>query len=452
MKSSKVDMLSGSITKGLLSMAIPLMIMYVVQALFNIVDMTALKFFSDGSAVGAVGTCGSLISVCTSLLVGTSVGANVVVAKRIGSKNREKVENAVMTSLLTSIIGGVILAVIGVVFAETFIKMVNCPDKLLAQATLYFKIYFWGLPIFMLYNFCASILRAMGDTKRPMYYLITAGALKLIFTISLLFIVDIPVVAVAVATIIAYLTIVILAIRTLLNSKDIFTIDFHKIRLDLNELKEILFIGIPSGIQTGLYSFANTIIMSTVNKFGADATTGISIANQFDGIIYYIIYSPALATTSYVSQNIGAKNIDRVKKAIKASVLITILLGGFFGGLSAIFSGPLASIMSSSPAVIEYAKQKMIIISSTYFICGINESMGGVLKGLGKPIIPTVSTFIFMCLLRFVWVYIIFPLCPNLTFLYTVWPIGWILSLTTLSIAYYFRMKKLSSQIALQTV
>jgi len=183
--------------------------------------------------------------------------------------------------------------------------------------------------------------------------------------------------------------------------------------------------------------------MTAVNSFGPDATTGIAIANQFDGILYQISYAPSLAVIPYVAQNIGAKNVKRVKEVCLKAIIVTVLFGGIFGAFSALFSGQLSSIMTSSPAVIEFSKQKMIIISSTYFICGINEVMCGVLRGMSKPILPTISTLIFMCALRFVWVYLIFPLFPNLTFLYLVWPIGWILSIITLSVKYAFEIRNL---------
>lgn len=447
MRQRNVDMLSGSIIKGLLSMAIPIMIMNVMQNIFNMIDMTALEFFSNDRSVGAVGACGSLISLCTSLLIGLSAGSNVVVAKRIGSGDRDRADKAVMTSLLISIAGGILLGVVGVTFAETFLKMTNCPEELLTKATIYFKIYFSGIPILMFYNFCASILRATGDTKRPMYFLILGGVIKVTFTIFFITVFGMTVEGVAIATAISFFVISLLAFITLYRSTDIIHIDFHKIRFDIRELKEILYIGIPSGLQTGMYSFANVMIVATVNSFGADATTGVAIANQFDGILYQITYAPSLAVIPYVAQNIGAKNFKRVKQVVLRAILIATAFGATFGSLSAIFSGQLASIMASSDAVIAFAQQKMILISSTYFICGINEIMGGLLKGMGKPIFPTASTFIFMCLFRFLWVYAIYPLFPqNLTFLYLVWPVGWILSIITLLIVYFPAIKKLERQ------
>ena len=446
MRKKHVDMLSGSVFKGLLSMAIPIMVMNVMQSLFNIMDMTSLRIFSDDSSVGAVGVCGTLITLCTSLLIGTSSGANVIVAKRIGSGDRERTDKAASTAILTSIFGGILLMIIGITFAETFLRMINCPESLLEKATLYFRIYFAGVPIILFYNFAASILRATGDTKRPMYFLILAGFLKVIFTVLFLTIFDMTVDGVAYATILSQLIASILAFLAMRQLVPVVNINFKKLKFDFTEFKDILFIGIPTGMQSALYSLANAVITTAVNSFGAAATTGIAIANQFDGILYQISCAPALAVIPYIAQNVGAGNIKRVKEAVFKAMVITTGFGVFFGSLSAFFSAQLSSIMSSSPEVIAYSQQKMIIISSTYFICGINEIMGGALKGMGKPILPTIATLLYMCLFRFVWVYGIFPLCPNLTFLYLVWPIGWVLSIITLLIAYFPAISKLQKQ------
>lgn len=449
MKSKTVNMLSGSITKGLLSMTVPIIIMNVMQSLFNVTDMTVLRFFSDERAVGAVGACGSLLILCTSLLIGISAGANVVVAQRVGSGDNKRAERAVMTALLFSIIGGLVLTLIGATFAETFLKMTNCPIGLLPQATKYFKIYFYGVPIMMLYNFCASILRAIGDTKRPMYFLIIGGIVKALLTVLFVSVFNVDVEGVALATIISNILACGLSLFTLLKLQNIVNVNLKEIKIDFTELKAMLHIGIPAGLQSALYSLANVVITTAVNGFGEAATTGIAIANQFDGILYQISYAPSLAVAPYVAQNMGAGNIKRIKKTLISAVLITTAFGATFGSLSAIFSKELSLIMSSNPEVIEFSCQKMIIISSTYFICGINDVFGGTLRGMGKPIIPMVSTFVYMCVLRFVWVYAIFPLYPNLTFLYTVWPIGWTFSIITLLITYFIAMSKLEKKKAI---
>lgn len=248
---------------------------------------------------------------------------------------------------------------------------------------------------------------------------------------------------VGIATIVSNTLISGLAFYALLKNEHKTKFYWKRFRLYASELKSMLFIGIPTGLQMAAYSLANAVIVAAVNSFGEDASTGVSIANQFDGILYQISVATALAAMPYVAQNLGAKNFGRAKKAIWNAVLITTIFGAGFGALSAIFSRQLSQMMSTTPAVIAYSCQKMIIISSTYFICGINEIMGATLKAMGKPIVPTISTLIYLCLIRFPWVYVIFPLCPTLTFLYLIWPLGWILSSATQFIYYLITMPKL---------
>ena len=247
---------------------------------------------------------------------------------------------------------------------------------------------------------------------------------------------------VAWATILSWGTSAVLGIHALVHNQGMVHLQPRKVRFHKAEMLTILRIGIPAGLQQVMYSFANVIIAATVNSFGPEATTGISIANNYDGILYQISCATALAVTPYVSQNIGRGNVKRASQSVLRGILITVCLGSFFGALSAIFSKQLASVMSNDPTVIAYARQKMVIISSTYFICGINEIMGGALRGMGKPMPPTLCTFLYMCALRFVWVYLIFPLCPTLTFLYLVWPVGWSLCIITQLFFYFPALKR----------
>ncbi|MBQ3133594.1 MAG: MATE family efflux transporter [Clostridia bacterium] len=439
----EVNMLSGPIMKGLLTISLPVMVMNVVQSLFNIVDMTVLKTFdsSGGMAVGAVGTCSTLISLITGLLIGTAAGANVVIAKHIGAGDKDGVERAVGTSVVFSVLGGAALAIIGVIFGKTFLTWTNCPESLLEQATLYFRLYFAGSPLLMLYNFCAAILRSTGDSKRPMIFLLSGGVVKIACNLLFVAVCKWEVLGVALATILSWSFSAALAMIALLKTDSIIRIKRRHLRLYKAELKEILSIGLPAGLQQSMYAIANVIISATVNTFGAAATTGISIANTFDNIIYQIAHAPSLAVMPYVSQNIGNHNVPRAKKAVFDGVMLSLILSGSIGALSAIFSGPLSSIMSSNPEVIAYSQQKMLIISSTYFICGINNTLDAALRGMGKPMVPTVLALIYLCALRFIWVYFIFPLYPTLTFLYLVWPIGWTLQLVTLLIFYFPTVK-----------
>lgn len=444
---NNVNMLEGSIYKGLLAMTMPIMLMNVVQRMFNVIDMTVLGRFANDTAVGAVGACGTLAGVCTSLIIGVSVGANVVIAKHIGHNDKESSQKAVGCAILFSIISGFVLSIIGVTFAETFLRWTNCPEQLLSMAVTYFKIYFIGVPVILFYTFCAAIIRSVGDTKSLMFYSLLGGVIKVILNLFTIIVLNWGVIGVAVATIISNGVSGALCFNAITKKNEYIRFDVKKLRIYGSELKQMLRIGIPTGLQTALYSFANTVIVAAVNGFGPNATTGLSIANEFDGILYLIIHSPSLAVTPFVAQNLGAKNIQRVKESIKKSIVITTIFGATIGAFSAIFSGELSSIMSSTPEVIMYSQQKMIIVSSTYFICGINEVFSGALRGLGKPLVPTISTLIFMFFLRIFWVRFIFPLCKTLTFLYLVWPIGWTLCIIVAIIVLVPTIKKIEKNL-----
>ena len=444
----EVDMLSGSVVRGLFKIVLPIMIMNVIMCLFNIVDMTILKIFDsdNGYSVGAVGSCGIAISLITGLLIGISAGANVIIARYIGSGDKERVYRAIGTAVLFSVAGGATLAIIGVSGAQLILGWMNCPSELIDGAVLYFRMYFAGVPILMLYNFCASILRSSGNSRGPMTYLTIGGVVKCAFTLLFVGSFSMGITGVATATIISWSVSACLGLRALIKSDGAVQIKRSYLRFYKKELKEMLFIGVPAGLQQALYSIANVIITATVNSFGPAAATGISIANNFDGILYQISCATSIGVMPYVSQNIGKGNFKRAGRSVTSGILITVALGAFFGSLSAIFSSELSSIMSNDPAVIAYSRQKMIIISSTYFICGINEIMGAALRGMGRPIVATTATLIFMCAIRFVWVYAVFPLYKNLTFLYLIWPIGWVLSIIMLLCFYFPTLNKLKKR------
>lgn len=444
-----VNMLSGSIVKGLMTISIPIMVMNVIQSLFSIIDMTILKSYDAGGgiAVGAVGVCSTLITTITGLVIGISSGANVVIARHIGRRDALHVSRAVGTSMAFSVVSGLVLTLIGLTFANPLLVMVNCPDSLRDQAAIYFRLYFAGVPLLMIYNFSVSVLRSVGNSRQPMIFFTTGGAIKVAFSYLLIAVYDMGVVGVALATIISWFAMAAMSVFTLFRTDSIVKLRLKNLRFYKQELLDILRIGVPAGLQKGLYSVANVIISATVNTFGDLATTGISIANQFDNILYQISCATSFAVMPYVSQNVGSRNIKRAMESVWKGILITVALGASFGSLSAIFSRELSSIMSSDPTVINFSQQKMIIISSTYFICGINEIFGAALRGMGKPVAATTATLVFMCLLRFVWVYLIFPLCPNLTFLYLVWPVGWTLSIISLLFVFIPTARKLAKSV-----
>lgn len=393
----------------------------------------------------------NFFSLITGLAIGVSAGANVIIARYIGKGDKDGVDKAVGTSIVFSIISGVFLLVIGLTFAEVFLRLVNCPAKFFDKAVLYFRMYFLGMPFLIFYNFAASILRSSGDSKRPMINLTIGGIIKVALTYLLVGVFRMEIIGVSLATITSWAVVCVLDFTTLIRDGGTVTVNFNKLKIYKEQLKEILKIGVPTGLQQALYSVANLVIQTEVNSFGSDeitranASTGVSIANQFDGIMYQIAVAPALAVLPYVSQNVGAKKMKRAKESIWKGLFITLILGGGIGALSAIFSAQLSSIMSSNPEVIKFSQQKMVLVSSTYFICGINEIVGAALKGMGKPIVPMICTMIYMCGIRFLWVWFIYPLNENLTFLYLVWPIGWALSIVTILFFLIPRYKQLKS-------
>jgi putative MATE family efflux protein len=444
----EVNMLSGSIAKTLLAIALPIMVMNVLQSIFNLIDSTILKMYdtSGGYAVGAVGVCSTLIVLITQLVTGISTGSNVVVAKALGKNDQEQVERAIGVSLLFSLVGGIFLLIVGLSCATLFLRWTNCSEILLPQASLYFRLYFLAGPLIIMYNFCAVILRASGDTRRPMIFLTIGGIVKVLFTLLFVAVFKMQIVGVALATIISWVVSFALVFIALLRNEGVVKIKFSRIRFYKEEFKAILMVGIPTALQQSFFAIPNVVISSAVNTFGPDATTGISIANTFDGILYNICLAPSLAIMPFISQNLGANNLKRATKSISSGIFITIIIGVTFGALSAIFSAQLSSLMADSPAIIAYSRQKMIIISSTYFICGINDLLTAAMRSMGKPITATVCGFIFLCVLRFVWVYFIFPLLPTLTFLYLVWPIGWALSIIVLTLFVLHRIKQLKRE------
>ncbi len=428
MRRKDVNMLEGSIFKGILVIALPIMLMNVLQNLFNVVDMTILKSFdTDGLSVGAVGACSSLITCITNLVTGIATGANVVIAKHLGRKEPHEGERAAGTAVLLAGTAGLILAVIGISGAELFLGWTGCPAEIESRAALYFRLYFAGVPLLLIYNFCTAILRSSGNSQQIMVISLAGGVTKVAATYLFVGVFKMGIMGVSLATITAWLVFVALSFRSLTRPERVVKIKFRHLRFYKSELLPILRIGIPTGLQMAMYSFANVAIITAVNGLGVKATTGVSIANTFDGLLYALSNATSLAVLPYVSQNVAAGNIKRATESIWKGIIVSSCIAAFFGALSAIFSGQLASTMSTDPTVIAYARQKMIIISSTYFICGINDIFNAAVRGMGKPTLPTITTLLFMCLMRFAWVWFVFPLLPNLTFLYMVWPMGWII-------------------------
>ncbi len=454
---SEVNMLSGPVLPGLLRMTIPIMVMQILQALFNILDMTILKMAEppvmnelgelvDSVAVGAVGACTQLISVFTVIVIGLATGANIVIARHIGSGDSRRVERAVGASTLLAIITAAIMVLIGVPFAEIFLKWTNCPKEFLTSSVTYLRIYFISMPFFVIYNFGAGTLRSKGDTGRPMIYLIIGGGVKVVFTYLFASVFKMGVVGVAFSTVVSWLIPAVLVLVVLFREKGILRFNYRHIKFYGREFYDILFVGIPSSAQSVSYSLANVFIVATVNTFGKEASTAVSISGTFENIIYQIAIASSLAIMPYVSQNIGNRNIKRARKSVWGGILISAVLICIFGWLTAALAAPLSSLMTDDPVVIALSRQKMLIVSLPYALYGISEVLGAAMRGFGRPIVTAVTSLVHICALRFFWIFVIFPLNRELWFLFIVWPIGWILTDLTLLVFYFPTVKKLKAR------
>lgn len=447
-KNFEMNMCEGKILGKLIIYALPLVCTNVLQLLFNAADVAVLGIFVNDDAVAAVGATGALINLIIGLFVGLSVGANVLVAKFAGEKNMDAAHKTVGTSVVVSLITGVILAFIGFFFAKTFLEWMKCDPDVLDMATKYVQIYFIGMPVMMLYNFCASILRAVGDTVRPLIFLIIGGVVNVILNIFFVAVLDKTVEGVAIATVTSQGISAILSIIVLLKSDGYGKLDLKKLKIYLPELKEMTKIGLPAGLQGCVFSISNVLIQSTINSFAKKYMTANTIASQFDGFIYNAMYAIALACLAFVSQNLGVKKIDRVRTVVRESTALVTVVGLILGGIIILFSEQLCGIMSDDEDIIKIAQLRLYIMASTYFTCGIMDVLSNCMRGLGKSMTAMIVSLSGSCLFRIVWLKTIYLLNPVIEMVYIVYPISWVLTIGVYMIMYFPTLNSVKKHIA----
>ena len=447
-KNFEMNMCEGKILGKLIVYALPLVCTNVLQLLFNAADVAVLGIFVNDDAVAAVGATGALINLIIGLFVGLSVGANVLVARFAGEKNMDAAHKTVGTSVIVSLITGVVLAFIGFFFARTFLEWTDCDPDVLDMATKYLQIYFIGMPIMMLYNFCASILRAVGDTMRPLIFLIIGGVINVILNIFFVAVLDKTVEGVAIATVTSQGISAVLSIIVLLKSDGYGKLDLKKLKIYLPELKEMTKIGLPAGLQGCVFSISNVVIQSTINSFAKKYMTANTIASQFDGFIYNAMNAIALACLAFVSQNLGAKKIDRVRTVVRESTALVTVVGLIVGGIIILFSEPLCRIMTKDEEIIKIAQLRLYIMASTYFTCGIMDVLSNCMRGLGKSFTAMIVSLSGSCLFRIVWLKTVYLLNPVIEMVYIVYPISWVLTIGVYMIMYFPTLKSVKKHIA----
>lgn len=448
MKNREMNMCEGPIFKKIIIYSLPLMATNVLQLLFNVADVAVLGAFVGDDAVAAVGGTSSLINLITGLFIGLSVGANVIVARSVGRNDIELARRSVGTSVLISVIIGCFLAVIGFFGSRTFLVMMKCDPDVIDMSVKYLKIYFIGMPIMMLYNFCASILRAVGDTLRPLIYLIIGGVTNIILNIFFVVALHKDVEGVAIATITSQGISAFLAIIALAKNKDFCRLETKHLRLYFGELSAIARIGIPAGLQGCVFSLSNVVIQSTVNSFGKTVMAGNTVASQLEGITYNAMNAIAIAALSFISQNVGAKNLRRVKRVIIDALVIMTITSAIFIIPTMVFDRQLCGLISNDSTVIDIACKRLSIIVSTYTLCGVMDVCTNSIRGLGKSTLAMIIALSMSCLFRIVWINTFFRLNPTLDMLYYVYPMSWILTIVVCIAFFPYTIKSLKKKIS----
>lgn len=439
----QIDMCRGPLFSKIVVFSVPLMLSGILQLLFNAADLVVIGRYAPHEAMAAVGATASLTQLIVTVFMGLSVGTNVLVANYYGAKNRKNISRTVHTAILLSLAGGVVLSILGIALARPMLALMGTPENVLAKACVYMWVYFAGMPCIMLYNFGSAVLRAVGDTRRPLIFLLLAGLVNVGLNLFFVLVCGMDVGGVALATVIAQGIAGYLVLKCLMNARDACRVKLRNLRIDPAILKSMLWIGLPAGIQGAFFSLSNITIQSSVNSFGSLAIAGNTAAISLEGFVY--IGSGAFHQTvvSFAGQNLGGRQYERIRKSIIYCMLsafcICLVMGyGFF------FAGKqLLAVYNPDPAVISWGMLRIRILFTTCFLCGIMDVISGALRGLEHSVMPAVVTLLGVCVLRIVWVYTVFPLHPTMGNLMLSYPITWLITAAANGLYLYWICKKL---------
>lgn len=428
MKNAKIDMTEGPLFGKILKFSVPVVLSGVLQLLYNASDMVVVGRYAPEGSLGAVSATSALINLIINVLIGLSVGTCVIVARYYGEKNDEGISRAVHTSISVSLIGGVLVGIVGVLLARPMLTMMGTPPEVIDRSVLYMQIYFCGMPFNALYNYGAAIMRAGGDTRRPMYYLASTGIVNVL--LNLLFVIkfDMGVAGVALATIIAQALSAILVFFKLCRSEGADRIRIRKLRISGNELLHIMKVGLPAGIQGSVFSISNVLIQSSINSFGPTVMDANAAASNIDSFVYTAMNGVSQATLAFVSQNYGAAKFKRIKSSVFQTISITFALGAVLGVLFNIFAEQLIWIYNGDPTVISYGKTRLLIICLPYFLCGIMDVFAGAMRGIGKSTTAMIISLLGACVFRIIWIYTVFSAFRSIECLYLSYPVSWALT------------------------
>lgn len=450
-KKYEMDMCNGNIFFKIIKFSIPLALMGMLQLFYNAADLIIVsKFGGDPDALGAVGSTGSIINLLVNLFIGLSVGTNVVVAKYFGAKKHDKIGDVVHTSILSSFIIGIVLGLFGFIFSRELLHLMNNDLEL---SVVYLKIYFLGMPFNLVYNFAASILRAVGDTKRPLYFLTISGFANVLFNLLFVIVFKMTVEGVAIATVISQIISCVLILITLFKSNDCYKLRIKQLKINKKAFFEIVKIGLPAGIQSSIFSISNVLIQSSVNMFGPTVMNGNSAAASVEGFVYTAMNSVYHASLAFMGQNIGAKKVKNIHRVMIYSLIIVCLVSITLGGILFLSGKEVLKIYTDIPDEIAVGYIRLHYLCLPYFLCGIMDVMVGCLRGLGYSTLPMIVSIVGVCGFRIFWILVIFynytdfKNIEDLNMLYISYPISWILTFIAHFGCYLYASKKKIKQI-----
>ena len=424
-KKYEIDMCNGPLFGKILLFYIPLMLSGILQLLFNAADIVVVGRFVGSEALAAVGSTSSLINLLVNVFIGLSVGANVLAARFFGAGKKEELSDMVHTAIATSLISGIFLIFLGVLLARPALLLMETPENVIDQAVLYMRIYFIGMPAAMAYNFGSAVLRAAGDTKRPLYYLFAAGVVNVVLNLFFVIVCGLGVAGVAIATVVSQVISAVLVIRCLALSDSDYKLDLKRLRIVPDKLLRMVQIGVPAGLQGALFSISNVLIQSSVNSFGSVAMAGNTAASNIEGFVYTSMNAFHQTAISFTGQNYGARNYKRIGRILLTCQVLVIVVGLLLGNTAYLLGDKLLLLYSSEPEVISYGLLRMSIICTTYCLCGMMDVMVGSLRGMGYSVMPMLVSLTGACLFRIVWIYTVFREITTLECLYWSYHVSW---------------------------
>ncbi|MBQ4528043.1 MAG: MATE family efflux transporter [Clostridia bacterium] len=451
-RSYEIDMAKGSIFKNIVAFALPLILGNPLQLFYNAADIIVVSRFAGSSAMASVGATGSLNALLVNGFVGISLGATVLVSRCYGARDYAGLHRAVHTSVGIGFVVGILATVVGLSFSKSILEIMGTPEgKVLNGAVLYMRIIFVGVPASMVYNFGAAVMRAVGDTKRPLYILAATGVVNVVLNLVLVIVFHMGVAGVAIATVVANYLSAIAVLTALMRSESAYKLIIKHIRFYKEEIVQIFKIGIPAAIQSMMFSLSNTIIQSSVNSFGEPAIAGNAAGANIEGFVYTAMYAFHQATVTSVSQNYGARDEKRVKRSTYTAIGCVTVVGFILGLLTVIFDEQLLGIyISDSPKAIEFGVIRILYTGLPYFLCGIMDVMAGTLRGLGYSTLSAVNSLVGACGLRILWVSFVVPNYHSTQMLFLCWPISWCVVIFMHLVCYFIIRKKAFSKMRMQ--